>query len=394
MAKFEKRILLFILSISLMLFLGVLAFLRNVKQSQQITRYIANSYEIIAEAQSLLSLLKEVESMQRGYIITGLNIYLEEYQDIIDNVNKHNDKLVVLTKNNSVQQDKVFLLKPLINQRISRLNEGIKIFKNQGFEITKEFLSNGQGRSIMKKIQQNIHELEQKENDQINNYEKTLIIIDNQTTFILIFVTTISLTFLCLIIFANHRYIISRDALEFKLNELVIKDELTKLYNRREMNRLLEAEISRCQRNNQNFCFVLVDLDHFKSINDNYGHLSGDFVLKETARIIQGECRQTDLFARFGGEEFSLLLMETPLEGAKIICERIREKIENHEFITQNQSLKITVSIGVTEFSGEEELSQKKLISLADEAMYLAKTLGRNRICLTEKKGDRNSDFK
>ena len=139
---------------------------------------------------------------------------------------------------------------------------------------------------------------------------------------------------------------------------------------------------------------VIMDIDHFKSINDNYGHLSGDFVLKETARIIQGECRQTDLFARFGGEEFSLLLMETPLEGAKIICERIREKIENHEFITQNQSLKITVSIGVTEFSGEEELSQKKLISLADEAMYLAKTLGRNRICLTEKKGDRNSDFK
>ncbi|NCO74808.1 MAG: diguanylate cyclase [Cyanobacteria bacterium] len=378
MAKFEKRILLFILSISLMLFLGVLAFLRNVKQSQQITRYIANSYEIIAEAQSLLSLLKEVESMQRGYIITGLNIYLEEYQDIIDNVNKHNDKLVVLTKNNSVQQDKVFLLKPLINQRISRLNEGIKIFKNQGFEITKEFLSNGQGRSIMKKIQQNIHELEQKENDQINNYEKTLIIIDNQTTFILIFVTTISLTFLCLIIFANHRYIISRDALEFKLNELVIKDELTKLYNRREMNRLLEAEISRCQRNNQNFCFVLVDLDHFKSINDNYGHLMGDKVLQDIAQIILTEIRVVDSAARFGGEEIAIILPNINASQAFSLVERIRKNLAKIQFIStqSNDSFFVTFSAGISEFKPESIMTN--IIDSADKALYQAKSQGRN----------------
>ena len=361
-----------------MLFLGVLAFLRNVKQSQQITRYIANSYEIIAEAQSLLSLLKEVESMQRGYIITGLNIYLEEYQDIIDNVNKHNDKLVVLTKNNSVQQDKVFLLKPLINQRISRLNEGIKIFKNQGFEITKEFLSNGQGRSIMKKIQQNIHELEQKENDQINNYEKTLIIIDNQTTFILIFVTTISLTFLCLIIFANHRYIISRDALEFKLNELVIKDELTKLYNRREMNRLLEAEISRCQRNNQNFCFVLVDLDHFKSINDNYGHLMGDKVLQDIAQIILTEIRVVDSAARFGGEEIAIILPNINASQAFSLVERIRKNLAKIQFIStqSNDSFFVTFSAGISEFKPESIMTN--IIDSADKALYQAKSQGRN----------------
>ena len=194
---------------------------------------------------------------------------------------------------------------------------------------------------------------------------------------------------------SRQAFIVLEDAFLFdRLGSLAITDDLTGLYNRRHFFQVLNQEYHRAIRHRTIFSLVIMDIDHFKSINDNYGHLSGDFVLKETARIIQGECRQTDLFARFGGEEFSLLLMETPLEGAKIICERIREKIENHEFITQNQSLKITVSIGVTEFSGEEELSQKKLISLADEAMYLAKTLGRNRICLTEKKGDRNSDFK
>jgi two-component system cell cycle response regulator len=193
---------------------------------------------------------------------------------------------------------------------------------------------------------------------------------------------------------SQQSFIVLEDAFLFdRLGSLSITDDLTGLYNRRHFFQVLDREYQRAVRHGRIFSLAIMDIDHFKSINDNYGHIAGDFVLKEMARIIQGECRQTDLFARFGGEEFSLLLTETPLEWAKIICERMRENIENHEFITQNQSLKITVSMGVTEFSGEEELSQKQLISLADEAMYLAKSLGRNRICLTEKKGDSNSDF-
>ncbi|OGW18070.1 MAG: hypothetical protein A3G93_09980 [Nitrospinae bacterium RIFCSPLOWO2_12_FULL_45_22] len=190
---------------------------------------------------------------------------------------------------------------------------------------------------------------------------------------------------------SRQAFIVLEDGFLFeRLRGLAITDDLTGLYNRRHFFEVLNREYYRAIRYKTIFSLAIMDIDHFKKINDTYGHMAGDFVLREIARIIQEECRTTDLLARFGGEEFSLLLVETPINGAKILCERIRKQIEDHQFILQNQSLKITVSIGISWSSGGEEPSLGELIFFADKAMYQAKSLGRNRVCLMEKKDDSN----
>ena len=124
----------------------------------------------------------------------------------------------------------------------------------------------------------------------------------------------------------------------------------------------------------------MVDLDHFKQVNDTYGHLQGDKVLQSTSWEIKDLLRQYDSAARFGGEEFALLLPEATLEGAVLVAERLRERISDIEFTGEFERLKITASIGVAAIPHERIHSIEDLIRLADDALYAAKEKGRNRV--------------
>src|SRR6202008_2885531 len=118
----------------------------------------------------------------------------------------------------------------------------------------------------------------------------------------------------------------------------------------------------------------------FKSINDSYGHLCGDFILRELAGTVREVVRREDLFARYGGEEFVLVLVETPHEEAIAVAERLRETIAAHAFRFETTPIRLTISIGVASTSGEPGLSPPELIKLADEMLYKAKRTGRNRV--------------
>ena len=161
-------------------------------------------------------------------------------------------------------------------------------------------------------------------------------------------------------------------------------DGLTGCHNRRYLqNRLLE-ELARAQRNRVSLCCVLFDIDYFKSINDNYGHLAGDQVLVEFSRRIRRQLRINDVFARYGGEEFSALLPETRIDDALRLAERIREKVRE-PMLLEGQTLNVTVSGGVCEFiprAHDDDLItlSKRLLNAADEALYQAKAQGRNRV--------------
>jgi len=164
------------------------------------------------------------------------------------------------------------------------------------------------------------------------------------------------------------------------LLELSQTDPLTRLCNRRSLTEMLESELNRCQRNLAPCSLIMCDIDHFKKVNDEYGHQAGDNVLVIIAELLQEHLRPYDLAARYGGEEFCLVLPETNLNHAEEVAERIRTRVESYGFSGNLSALKLTLSLGVASVSGGRIKTEDELIRLADEALYLAKNNGRNRV--------------
>ncbi|MBI4705715.1 MAG: diguanylate cyclase [Deltaproteobacteria bacterium] len=165
-----------------------------------------------------------------------------------------------------------------------------------------------------------------------------------------------------------------------EIYRLTIIDGLTQIYNKRYLYEALERELVRGRRHGRDLAVLMLDLDHFKRINDLHGHLAGDFVLKELARIVQSRIRRDEVFARYGGEEFVIVLPETDIEGAVELGERLRREVEAHEFVFQNDRIKITVSVGAALLT-EDLRNAAELLKRSDERLYEAKNAGRNRVC-------------
>jgi two-component system cell cycle response regulator len=158
---------------------------------------------------------------------------------------------------------------------------------------------------------------------------------------------------------------------------LKVEDALTRIHNKRYLLEFLEREVARAQRGRSDLSLVLYDLDHFKRINDTWGHLAGDLVLRESAALVKQMVRREDCYARYGGEEFCLVLPDQKAQGAAAVAEKIRAAIERHPFDWQGTRLPVTVSLGVAEFSLGFDAAG--LIASADERLYSAKKSGRNR---------------
>jgi len=169
-----------------------------------------------------------------------------------------------------------------------------------------------------------------------------------------------------------------------KMAELSTKDELTELYNRRYFMESAEREIAGSARYGQALSLLMLDLDFFKQINDNHGHPAGDEVLKHTARLLQNSIRKCDVACRYGGEEFAVIMPNTPLANARIFCERLRNKIEDSTVRYDTKKIRYTVSIGLAQYSYDIDNSIANLIKRADDGLYAAKQQGRNRVIAAE----------
>jgi len=167
-----------------------------------------------------------------------------------------------------------------------------------------------------------------------------------------------------------------------KIEELTIMDDVTGLYNSRYLHRILEQEVIRAQRYNEHFSLVFIDLDHFKLVNDTYGHLIGSKLLKEVADVIKKTLRESDLATRYGGDEFVLILPETTKENAYKVTKRLRENINNTNFISSDGiNVKITASYGIATYP-VDATDRLELLKLADQAMYRVKETTRDGIAL------------
>ncbi|MBI5554633.1 MAG: diguanylate cyclase [Elusimicrobia bacterium] len=164
--------------------------------------------------------------------------------------------------------------------------------------------------------------------------------------------------------------------------ELALLDGLTKIYNRRYFDELLRQEIGRSSRYLQFFSLLMIDVDNFKHFNDCYGHPAGDEILKELADILNVKTRITDFAARYGGDEFAIIAPHTNRPGALLLATRLSDVISQRDFIIAGKIIaKIRVSIGLATF-GEDTNDKDELIRRADAALYQAKRLGKNRVCL------------
>lgn len=165
-----------------------------------------------------------------------------------------------------------------------------------------------------------------------------------------------------------------------EIYRLTIIDGLTQAYNKRYLFEALEREIIRARRHARALSILMFDIDHFKPINDEHGHLAGDVVLKELARLIQGRIRRDEVLARYGGEEFVVMLPETDLEGARALAETLRARVEETPFVFQSDRIRVTISVGCAMLE-DADRSATELLKRADECLYEAKRSGRNRVC-------------
>lgn len=165
-----------------------------------------------------------------------------------------------------------------------------------------------------------------------------------------------------------------------EIYRMTIVDGLTQIHNKRYLFEALDKELIRARRYERELSLVIFDIDFFKGINDQFGHLAGDHVLRELARVVQERIRRDEVFARYGGEEFVIVLPETGLAGALALAENLRQRVESHVFVFQSERIPVAISVGCAQLL-KDDRTAAHLIQRADERLYEAKRGGRNRVC-------------
>ena len=167
-----------------------------------------------------------------------------------------------------------------------------------------------------------------------------------------------------------------------QMYESALRDGLTKAFNKKYFTDRLESEFTFATRHLTPLALVLFDLDHFKKVNDTYGHQAGDYVLSEISTLLSGTLRAEDVFARYGGEEFAVICRGSDMNQAQVVGERLRKAVEAHKFVYSGTHIPVTISVGVSVLPNPAVKDANDIILFADQALYKSKNAGRNRVTL------------
>ncbi len=184
-------------------------------------------------------------------------------------------------------------------------------------------------------------------------------------------------------IFAGQAAIaLENEAMFHRVANMAVRDGLTGLFNHRHFYEVLQLELERSERYSRSFSLVMIDADALKSTNDTFGHLIGDRVLRELAALFLAETRESDVVARYGGDEFAIILPESSIDKAQVFAERLRRLVEARDLAYGDRKIVLTISVGVTSFVPGRGMTVEELVRRADRALYRAKSAGRNRVCV------------
>jgi diguanylate cyclase (GGDEF)-like protein len=167
-----------------------------------------------------------------------------------------------------------------------------------------------------------------------------------------------------------------------QMSESALRDGLTKTFNKRYLSERLESEFTYATRHSASLALLFLDIDHFKKINDAYGHPAGDYVLAELSKLVSDTLRPEDILARYGGEEFAIISRGSQVSDGEVVAERLRRLVEKHPFVYEDRAIVVSISVGVAGIPHPGVQSAADLIAVADEMMYEAKRSGRNRVCV------------
>jgi len=326
---------------------------------------------------------KEVQLLELNWSLTENK---EQLQKIQSNLVKQNNLLLkTQTEINSLKNSKEVIKLELANN-INDLLAQQELF-------TKEKAEHEKQQQKLHQLKFDIEQNEEKLKQQINKLKQKSIIIKRKEQKIsgqrkLLYITIAFALIILLLKFVVLRISNSRKKankelanLNEKLYELATKDDMTKLFNRRHFLELTQRELSQQQRTKSMGFVLMIDIDHFKKVNDNYGHATGDQAIINVANILKDNLREYDIVGRVGGEEFSMFLPNCERDIATQIAERIRNKVANLSTAFRKTSIKLTISIGLTARK-ENESSIDSMLHRADKALYQAKDSGRNKVVL------------
>jgi len=292
---------------------------------------------------------------------------------------------IIPTKNikealNLVSEGKVFAAIDIMPVLIYNINKyefaNLKIAGKTPFVFKMRFMVSKKNKRLVNILNKAIDTIQPQQKKQF--YSKWISIIYQQgfslkEILIIVFIFVFLIFILSLWIFFLKKEIKKRKILEKELKKLSISDSLTGIFNRYKIETSLKQQISYSKRHYTPLSIIFFDIDHFKKINDTYGHKTGDFVLKEMSKLVKNNLREYDIFGRWGGEEFIIILPNTTLSKATLVAEKLKNVIEKHKFKYIDH---LTCSFGVTEFITEDSL--ESFINRADTYMYEAKKRGRN----------------
>ena len=353
----------------------------------------ADLREQLEDRESTLSNALQDAKTKKEQLIK-LNLSLTESKDKLQNIQSDLVRqATLLTKVqvelNSLKNDKIAITVELANRKIDLLAQQELIIK-KGIEHQKQEQEQHQK---LKQLKLDIEQNDKKLAQQINKLKQQSNIIERKEQKIsgqrkLLYITIAFALVILLLKFVVLKISNSRKKannelanLNEKLYELATQDDMTTLFNRRHFLELTQRELSQQQRTKSMGFVLMIDIDHFKKVNDNYGHAAGDQAIINVANILKDNLRQYDIVGRVGGEEFSMFLPNCERDIATQIAERIRDKVANLSTSYRQTSIKLTISIGLTARQ-ENESNIDSMLHRADKALYQAKNSGRNKVVL------------
>ena len=349
---------------------------------------VAHSNQVLSELEGAVSDITEAESGVRGFLLTGDEVYLQSWRSGAQEAPQHLHRLLELTADDPVQQARVAELELASREKLAWVAQTVEVYKSQGPQAAKAIVMTGKGRVQMDRIRQIASGVEAQENQVLRSQtERAELKTRRATTYLRILaavvVFVLGLAFYRVRTEMREVARVQRELADSqnKLHELLLReqelsrsDPLTQVANRRAFFEAVEVESRRARRYHRPLSVAYVDVDNFKNFNDSLGHAAGDTLLVTVAYIMQRSVRAGSCVARFGGDEFALMIPDVAATEVELTLHRIRRLLLEE---MQTRGWPVTFSIGAAVFSEPRE-SGEEMVHLADQEMYAVKNRSKN----------------
>jgi diguanylate cyclase (GGDEF)-like protein len=369
-------------ALALMLIAITLNALNAGRLRERAEHWQVHTMEVLLVAERARAAASEALRGQRGYLITGDPRFLDPYRKASDDGSKLVARLQALTRDNAAQRQPTADLRIAFARYLSTLQRSVAVAREGDSTQAGAIVKNGIGRPEIEAVLALIDRVEIEESRLLAQRELANARAERRSEVADLALAGLALLFLAVVAWAGVEASRARTqalVLEEKLRRMATTDELTGLLNRRAFLQALDAEIRRSARSNTPLALALIDLDHFKHVNDRFGHAGGDEVLRKFAETARETMRNSDVIGRLGGEEFAVLMPDTDQEQSRFAGERLREAMAQRRILLSTGAMATaTISAGIAYLIRDED--RDRLIVRADEALYDAKDSGRNRI--------------